>query len=76
MHIYNYCSFTVDSGDSGCPHTAKVLLAIFRQLCVLLWYLHVRENATLHFRRLQSLANGCQVYNNSKNLHCNLCVLY
>ena len=51
-----------DSDDSGCPHTAKVLLAIFRQLCALLWYLHVRENATLHFRKLQSLANGCQVY--------------
>ena len=36
--------------DSG---TVKVLLGVFRELCGLLWFLHVRDQFSAHLRQLQ-----------------------
>ena len=48
IFCYNY--YYTD-GDSSL--VVRLLLACFRQLCGLLWFLHARDQASAHLRKLQ-----------------------
>lgn len=45
-------SFIPDVLKGGAYHSIQFLEALFRHLCGLLWFLHVRDQASLHLRKV------------------------
>ena len=53
FYIYMYVNFLLHSTDDLSSPVVRILLSSFRQLCSLLWLLHVRDQASAHLRKLQ-----------------------